>query len=41
MKRDMDLVREILLAIDSHEKGYAPQKMEFEGYTDEQIGYRV
>lgn len=41
MNRDMDLVREILLAMDSHEHGYAPQSMDFDGYTDEQIGYHV
>jgi hypothetical protein len=41
MTRDMDLVREILLAIDGHERGYAPQQMKFEGFTDEQIGYHV
>jgi len=37
----MDLVREILLSIDGHESGYAPHKMKFEGFTDEQIGYHV
>lgn len=41
MTRDMDLVREILLAIDSHEHGYAPQSMQFDGFTDEHIGYHV
>lgn len=41
MTRDMDLVREILLAMDSHEHGYAPQSMQFDGFTDEQIGYHV
>lgn len=41
MKRDMDLVREILIALDDHEGGYAPQGMVFEGFTDEQIGYHV
>ena len=41
MKRDMDLVREILLGLDEHEAGYAPHEMEFEGYSDEQVGYHA
>jgi len=39
MRRDMDLIREILLAVESHEHGYAPSKISVEGYTDEQVGY--
>lgn len=41
MKRDMDLVRGILLAIEANESGRAPQKLSVDGYTDEQIGYHV
>jgi len=41
MKRDMDLVRRILLAIEGGEHGVAPQPLLIDGYTDEQIGYHV
>ena len=40
MKRDMDLIREMLLAIEVHPSGFAP-KIEIEGYTQEQIGYHA
>jgi hypothetical protein len=39
MKRDMDLIREILLTMERHEYGNAPDILEVEGYTEEQIGY--
>lgn len=38
MKRDMDLIREILLQTEQHENGYAPD-LEIDGYTSAQIGY--
>ena len=38
MKRDMDLIREMLLAIEAHEHGFAPP-LEIEGHTQEEIGY--
>jgi hypothetical protein len=41
MKRDMDLVRKILLAMESHEHGFAPQPFSVEGYDDEQVGHHV
>lgn len=41
MKRDMDLVRRILLALEQHESGFAPRDLKVEGYTEEQIGYHV
>ena len=41
MKRDMDLVREILLAIEEHSSGFAPSKLEIEGYSDEEVGYHI
>jgi hypothetical protein len=41
MKRDMDLARNILLALEEHEHGYAPRTLVIEGYTDEQIGYHA
>jgi len=41
MKRDMDLVRQILLAIEQSPRGFAPGKLTVESFTDEQIGYHV
>jgi len=41
MKRDMDLVRKILLAMEGHEHGFAPQPFKIEGYDDEQVGHHV
>lgn len=41
MKRDMDLIRAILLACEAHEHGRAPRELQIEGYTDEQIGFHV
>ena len=40
MKLDMDLVRKMLLAVESNTHGFAP-KIEIEGYTEEQIGYHA
>jgi hypothetical protein len=39
MKRDLDLIRKILLKLEEHEHGRFTGKMEIEGYTEEQIGY--
>ena len=39
MKRDMELVRKILIALNEHEHGFAPQPFEVEGYTDNHLGY--
>jgi hypothetical protein len=41
MKRDMDLIRKILLKVESEEHGFAPEKMEIDGYTQEQIEYHA
>jgi hypothetical protein len=41
MTRDMDLVRKILLEIESHEHGFAPRQFSIDGYTQEQIAYHV
>jgi len=41
MKRDMDLIREILIKLEEHEHGNAPRELEIEGYTDEQIYHHV
>ena len=35
----MDLVRSLLLVLEEHEHGYAPDSIEIDGYTEEQIGY--
>lgn len=39
MKRDMDLVRKLLLALNDHEHGHAPQNLHIDGYSDETVGY--
>jgi hypothetical protein len=41
MKRDMDLVRKIVFALEEYEHGRAPRSLKIEEYTDEQIGYHV
>jgi hypothetical protein len=41
MKRDMDLVRQILITIEDHEHGFAPETIEVPGYTEETIGYHL
>jgi len=41
MKRDMDLVRKILLALEAHEHGNAPSELNIAGYSEEQIYYHV
>jgi hypothetical protein len=41
MKRDMDLVREILIVCAGHEHGRAPHNLAIEGYSEEQIGHHV
>ncbi len=40
MKRDMDLIRDILLAIESNPSGFAP-KIEVSNYTQEEINYHA
>jgi hypothetical protein len=40
MKRDMDLIRKMLLAIEAHASGFAPE-LKIEGYTPGQIGYHA
>jgi hypothetical protein len=37
----MDLVRDILLALEEHEHGSAPQQLQIAGYSEKQIGYHV
>ena len=41
MKRDMDLVRRILLKIEESPTGRAPREVEIEGYTAQQIKYHI
>lgn len=41
MKREMDLVRQILLKIEQHEHGLAPRDLAIDGHTDEQVAYHV
>ena len=40
MKRDMDLIRAILLTIEEEPHGFAP-KIEISGYTQEEIDYHA
>ena len=40
MKRDMDLVREILLRIEDT-PGFAPKNIEVEGHSEESVGYHI
>jgi len=41
MKRDMDLVRQILLAAEANEHGLVGGNPDIDGYTDEQVAYHV
>lgn len=41
MKRDMDLIRQILLVCEADPHGYAPMPLVVEGYSDEQVGFHV
>jgi hypothetical protein len=41
VRRDMDLVRKILLALEEHEHGFGPNPLIVEGYSAEQIGYHI
>jgi Hypothetical protein (DUF2513) len=41
MKRDMELVRAILLAMEAHESGYAPSPFTIAGFDQGVIGHHV
>ena len=41
MQRDMDLIRAILLAVESHAEGFAPHDLAVAWFTPEQIGYHA
>jgi len=40
MKRDPELIRKMLLAVEALPKGFAP-KLDLEGHTPEQVGYHA
>lgn len=41
MKRNMDLVRAILLAMEAHPTGYAPERFTIAGYDQDVIGHHI
>ncbi len=41
MKRDIDLIRSILIACENNEHGYAPSEITVEGYSAEEIGFHA
>jgi hypothetical protein len=41
MKREMDLVRKIIFALEERPSGFAPSDLTITGYIEEQIGYHV
>jgi hypothetical protein len=41
MKRDMELIRKILLAVEASETGWADHPLEIEGYDDHTVGYHA
>lgn len=41
MKKDMDLIRKIILTLESSPNGYAPANLEIQAYTSEQIAYHT
>lgn len=41
MKRDMDLVRCILLHVERHEEDSAPMQLRIETHTEEEVSYHV
>ena len=41
MKRDMDLVRNILMKGEEQEHGFFPNPLRIEGYSDEAVGYHA
>ena len=40
MKRDVDLIRKMVFAIEDADSGWAP-KLSFDGYTESQVGYHA
>jgi uncharacterized protein DUF2513 len=41
MKRDLELIRKMLLTIEEADSGWAPSDLKLDGYTDAQIGYHA
>lgn len=41
MKRDMDLIRKMILAIENSPHGRAPDGLKIDGYSEEQVGYHA
>ena len=41
MKRDVELIRKMVLAIEDCPSGWAPQQLSFDGYTPAQVGYHA
>ena len=41
MKRDLQLIRKILFAMEQHEHGFAPHPLGIDGYTEAQIGHHA
>jgi hypothetical protein len=41
VKRDLELIRKIVLIVENAPTGWAPQRLEVEGYTEAQIGYHA
>jgi hypothetical protein len=41
MKRDLELIRKMMLAIEDSASGWAPNPLRVDGYTEEQVGYHA
>lgn len=41
MKRDLELIRKMVLAIEDNESGWAPDNLTFDGYSEAQVGYHA
>ena len=41
MKRDMELIRKIVLTVEDAPGGFAPREIKIDGYTDDQIRYHA
>ena len=39
MKRDLDLIRKLVLAIEDNPTGFVTDDVHIDGYSEEQIGY--
>lgn len=41
MKRDMDLVRSILMQLEEHRHGWAPERFAVQGHSEEEVRFHV